>query len=116
MPELGHGDTVRTGGADLDRYRRPEVDHPAVRELLAKLGLSAPVVDLGGTMSLNLLLPESQAVVRVHPRFVSRARLTGLRALRRHLAAAGLTVGYPLEVHGTDVVRAGPYLAELEAR
>jgi Ser/Thr protein kinase RdoA (MazF antagonist) len=71
--------------------------------------------DLGGTMSLNILVPDAvDAVLRIHARFATRTRIRALQDLRSHLAGAGLVVGDPLEVHGKHVVRAGPYLAELE--
>jgi Ser/Thr protein kinase RdoA (MazF antagonist) len=65
-------------------------------------------------MSLNLHVPATSEVLRVHPRFATRNRIAGLRGLRRHLADGALTVGMPVSLDGREVVAAGPYLAELE--
>lgn len=100
---------------DLEQYHRPRLDEPDVVTVLQGFGVDAEApVDLGGTMSLNVHLPRSGEVLRVHPRFASRPRVEALRELRRHLSAGGLLVGTPTTWDGHDVVSVGPYLAELE--
>lgn len=87
-----------------------------MQELLASISGSSSVVDLGGTMSLNVHLISEDKVLRVHPRFVTRDRVTALRQLRHGLRRAGLVVGDPLEMHGEEAaeVVAGR-IAELES-
>ena len=100
----------------LDQYARPRLGDRGVRELVTRLGVDPDTAnDLGGTMSLNVRVPEAGAVVRVHPPFATRARLVGLRALRRSLADAGLLVGEPLPLAGGELVRVGRSWAELES-
>jgi hypothetical protein len=85
---------------------RPPVDDPAVRALVGE----RKAIDVGGTTSLNLHLPEDGLVLRVHNIKTSRARIDALRHLRRCLDDAGLVVGLPVG----DVVRCGGWWAESE--
>src|SRR5207302_7515393 len=69
---------------DLEQYRRPRLDEPDVVAMLERLGVDPETAeDLGGTMSLNVHLPQSGEVLRVHPRFARRSRVEALRVLRR---------------------------------
>jgi Ser/Thr protein kinase RdoA (MazF antagonist) len=89
-----------------------------VASLLSRsFGVSDPAsaVDLGGTMSLNVVVRDRASVLRVHAPFVSRARVMALQRVRTALAASGLVVGVPELVDGRrSVVPCGPSLAELE--
>ena len=86
-----------------------------MRALLDRIGADpTQAVDLGGTMSLNLHAVDRGVVLRVHPPFVSPARLQHLQDLRAHVARAGLVVGEPAEVDGSRVLTAGTRLAEVE--
>jgi Ser/Thr protein kinase RdoA (MazF antagonist) len=95
---------------------RPSADDPRLEPLLRRIGHTAsqPPADLGGTMSLNLHLPERQAVLRVHHPTESRARILGLRRLRRRLADAGQVVSVPLEFDGRELVRWEGHWVQLE--
>lgn len=100
---------------DLEQYQRPRLGDPVVDGLVRSVGVDpASAVDLGGTMSLNVHVPDESAVLRVHAPFASRSRLLALQQLRRRLASRGLVVGAPMDLHGRELRRAGPYLAELE--
>lgn len=100
---------------DFKKYQRPRIDEPDVVEVLLRLGVDAETAeDLGGTTSLNVHLPRSGEVLRIHARFTSRSRVEALRELRRHLGDRGLLVGTPTRMEGRDVTAVGPYLAELE--
>ena len=100
-----------TDPAALDN--RPAEGEEVVRSLLERLQADGSR-DLGGTMSLNLHIEREGKVVRIHRRSASRSRIQALRALRRHLAEGGLTVGVPVPLFGADILRVGPYLAEAE--
>ncbi len=101
---------------DPSTYQRPRVDEPRVQAALARLGLGCPsaVVDLGGTMSLNLHLVNQGLVLRVHPRFVSRERLTAVQGARAHVVGSGLVVAEALDVDGSPVLEVDDRLAEVE--
>lgn len=74
---------------------RLSTDDPELSALVNKLGGDAPVVDLGGTMSVNLHLVTAGLVLRVHQPFVSRRRVLTLRELRQALGDEGLRVPVP---------------------
>jgi Ser/Thr protein kinase RdoA (MazF antagonist) len=103
---------------DLAQYRRPSLSDPELAELARACGVDDPAsaVDLGGTMSLNVLVPrpEGKAVLRIHPPFATRGRVRALQQIRTDLAAAGLNVGVPEPLDGRDVVMVGQHVAELE--
>jgi Ser/Thr protein kinase RdoA (MazF antagonist) len=90
-----------------------------VQRLAAQIAPGAPLLDLGGVMSLNMRLgppsPES-LVLRVHQpdECVSKARLLALQELRRRLAARGLRVPTAVPWCGEAVFRCGSRWAELE--
>jgi Ser/Thr protein kinase RdoA (MazF antagonist) len=97
-------------------YARPRSDEEAVRVALARLGVDreAQLIDLGGTMSLNLHLVDEGLVLRVHPRFVTRERLRALQAVRAHLAGAGLEAAEAVEIDGSPLLEVGDRVAEVE--
>src|SRR5687767_13631789 len=100
---------------DTDLYRRPSPQDEPVRRFLLSQGIDPDgAVDLGGTMSLNIHAEQAGLVLRIHPRFVSRARVTRLNALRRHLADCGLIVGAPQRLGRGHIVEVGDFLAEAE--
>jgi Ser/Thr protein kinase RdoA (MazF antagonist) len=103
---------------DLSQYARPSLGDPAVAALARSCGVDdlTSAVDLGGTMSLNLLVdrPEGASVLRVPPPFATRGRVRALQQVRNELAAAGLQVGLPQPLDGRDVVTVGSCVAELE--
>jgi Ser/Thr protein kinase RdoA (MazF antagonist) len=92
------------------------LERPEVQRLAAAIAPGARLTDLGGVMSLNVRLDPAGLVLRVHqpPPGVSRRRLLGLQAVRRHLAGAGLRVPVALPWRGETVFRCGSRWAELE--
>lgn len=90
-------------------------DDPEVRALVADIAGDIPVVDLGGTMSLNLHLASVGLVLRVHQPFVTRRRILALREVRRSLGLKGLRVPEPRSSGPSDVLRCRGRWAELEA-
>jgi len=76
---------------------RASMYNPAVQRLAAEVAPGCDMVDLGGTMSLNLRLDPAGLVLRVHQPFVSRRRLLALQAVRRKLADLGLAVPVPVD-------------------
>jgi len=93
---------------------RPTLETPAVRRLVQALSPAWQATDLGGAMSLNVLLDAEGLVLRVHQPFVSRRRLLALQRLRQRLAEAGLLVAEPVAWQGAPLLRCGKRWAELE--
>jgi Ser/Thr protein kinase RdoA (MazF antagonist) len=85
-----------------------------VRHLLGQIGRGSPVTDLGGEDSLNLLIHESQLVLRVHKPPIKGPRLVAEHRLRNELAAQGLQMPVPVTWDGRSIFRCGPRWAELE--
>ncbi|WP_169512993.1 phosphotransferase [Actinopolymorpha alba] len=107
-----HGARLRTWWAD---FNRPSASADNVRHLIEAVAPGATATDLGGCLSLNLLLRPINLVVRVHQPFVSRRRLLALQQLRRQLAGSGLNVADPLPARRRPLLRCGDSWAELEA-
>jgi Ser/Thr protein kinase RdoA (MazF antagonist) len=102
------------GGRGVLAPRRPDLNDPDVQRLIADIAPGSPVVDLGGTMSLNILLESRMLVLRVHPSFVSRPRLIALQQVRRHLADRGLVVPTAVRWRRSTVLPCADRLAEIE--
>ncbi|WP_168207384.1 phosphotransferase enzyme family protein [Microlunatus elymi] len=83
-------------------------------EVAERIASGSEVRDLGGHFSLNLHLREPGLVLRVHQPFVSRQRLLGLQAVRRHLASVGVQVAVAIPWEGKTVFRCADRWAELE--
>jgi Ser/Thr protein kinase RdoA (MazF antagonist) len=73
-----------------------------VQALLARFAPGETALDLGGMMSLNVHILPSDRVIRVHRRFVSRARITAERSLRREWFDRGLNVPEPGALDGRE--------------
>jgi Ser/Thr protein kinase RdoA (MazF antagonist) len=93
---------------------RPLLNDPDVQRLIAAIRPASHAADLGGVMSLNVLLG-GELVLRVHQPFVSRPRLLALQRVRRRLAGQGLRVPLPVPWKDETVFRCGKRWAELEA-
>lgn len=81
-----------------DDPARPHIlrpDHPAVVALVERIAPGATATPMGGCLSLNLHLRPDDLVLRVHQRFVTRARILAQQAIRSALDHAGLVVGVP---------------------
>lgn len=87
---------------------------PEVRALIERFAPGSSVVDLGGAMSLNLRLDETDRVLRVHQPFVSRSRLLALQDLRQHLNAGGVKTPVAIVRDGATMFRCRDRWAELE--
>jgi Ser/Thr protein kinase RdoA (MazF antagonist) len=87
---------------------------PDVQRLIAALAPGAQPTDLGGVMSLNVRLDPARLVLRVHPAFVTPARLAALQEVRRRLARQGLIVARPVAWRNQAMWRCGPHWAKLE--
>lgn len=87
---------------------------PAVRQLVQAISPASQATDLGGVMSLNVLLDAEGLVLRVHQPFVSRRRLLALQMLRQRLASAGVLVAEPVAWQGANLLRCQKRWAELE--
>jgi len=87
-----------------------------VEATLARLGVRSAneVIDLGGTMSLNLHIAKLGLVLRIHPSFVTRERLLALQAVRAHVAHCALVVPALVEIDGSPLIRIDQRFAELE--
>ena len=94
--------------------QRPALTHPDVSALLHRIAPGAAVRDLGGNMSLNVHLPETDRVVRVHRPWNAMRRIRGEQRLRMALIDIGWSTPRPLQIGGQAVVRCGSRLAELE--
>lgn len=90
------------------------LDDPDLQRALRRLAGGGEVRPLGGTMSRNLHLVEAGQVLRVHAPFVSRARVTGERRLRRALLGHGLLAARPDRVEGRELFEVAGRVAELE--
>jgi Ser/Thr protein kinase RdoA (MazF antagonist) len=104
------GDRLRAGWTTTDDD--PwflDVDHPSVRELVDEVAPGSATRELGGWTSTNVHLVDTGQVLRVHQRFVTRARLTAVHSVRRALLSRGLVVPEPLAL-----LRCGNRLAEVE--
>lgn len=76
---------------------------------------SSKLSDLGGTMSLNVHLPKTGVVMRVHQPFVSRDRIMSERRMKERIIRSGLETPEPRRFPGgKDVVRCRQHWAELE--
>lgn len=93
---------------------RRAADHPAVVALAEAIAPGSRRTDLGGTMSLNLLLDPPGLVLRVHQPFESARRLSGVQEVRRRLAETGLLVAPPLSWRGRTLLRCAGRCTELE--
>lgn len=94
--------------------QRPDLAHPDVRALLQRIAPGATVRDLGGNMSLNVHLPATDRVLRVHRPWNATRRIQGEQRLRMALIDSGWSTPRPLPIDGQTVVRCGSRLAELE--
>ena len=90
-------------------------DDPDVARLVDEVAPGSPVSDLGGCTSLNLHLHSAGLVLRVHQPFVTRARVRGLREVRRRLVARGVLVAEPRMLGGRELFTCRGRFAELEA-
>jgi len=99
---------------DPEDPARPAATHPDVQSLLRRIAPGERVTDLGGTMSLNLHLPASGRVVRVHQPWNTRRRVCGEQALRVALLREGWRVPQPLLLKSRSVLACGRRLAECE--
>jgi Ser/Thr protein kinase RdoA (MazF antagonist) len=90
------------------------VSHPEVQRLAGSISPESRVADLGGVMSLNVLLDAAGLVLRVHQPFVSRRRVLALRAVRSGLSHLGLLVPSPVRWQAADVFRCSGRWAEVE--
>lgn len=108
----------------IPRPRRGLLDRPSMpdhleREIATRFGLSAtqPLVDIGGSATLNLRLATTDGtfVVRVYRSWVTPARLQAMQGARRHLAEAGIPCLPPLPARdGSDWIDVGGHLVEIE--
>ena len=89
-------------------------DDPQVRALVDRVAPGSAVRELGGTMSLNLLLIDADLVLRVHPLHVSAARVRAERALKRLRIEPRVVTAEPVPIGGVDLVRCRGRVAELE--
>ena len=111
MVDAMRGSRMRSWWADFDKASPRE---PAVRALVEAVSPNATVTDLGGCLSLNLLLRPANLVLRVHQPFVSRRRILALQQVRRCVAADGLVVAEARPFGTTPIRRCGNGWAELE--
>lgn len=70
------------------------------------------VIDLGGTMSLNVKIEPGNFVLRIHQPFLSSQRLLAVQNVRQYCEQQGLIV--PLPVNGMPLFRCRNRWAELE--
>lgn len=89
---------------------------PCVVALVDRLAPGSRVRDLGGDVSLNLLLEPADLVLRVHQPFVSRRRVFAVQHLRQRLDAKGLIVPLPVPWEDSPVLHCRQRYAELERR
>jgi Ser/Thr protein kinase RdoA (MazF antagonist) len=93
---------------------RPARTNFGVQRLLARIAPGETAIDMGGNFTLNMDLPRSNRVVRVHRPWNTSRRIRGEQRLRRALIDAGWSTPRPLSFAGRDVLRCGSRLAEVE--
>ncbi len=93
---------------------RATPDNPDVQHVIAQIAQGAQATDLGGVMSLNVLLHPAELVLRVHQSYISRQRLLAVQEVRQRLAERGLTVPTALHWRDATLFRCGVRWAELE--
>lgn len=91
-----------------------ELDDNDLKRAILRLSGRGRVRVLGGTMSRNVHLLETDQVLRVHAPFVSAARVRAERRLRLTLLHAGLQAARPHTVDGNDVFAVAGRVAEVE--
>jgi Ser/Thr protein kinase RdoA (MazF antagonist) len=93
---------------------RPRLDNPDIQRLISQIAPGSKACDLGGTMSLNVLLEPAGVVLRVHQPFVTHRRLLAIQQVRQYLANQGFIVPIALPWYNAPVFRCGKRWAELE--
>lgn len=98
-------------------------DDADIRRLAGRVSPGGTPTDLGGWTGRNLWLRhpggstpggERDLVLHVHPRYVSRRRMSALQRFRRALFEQGLAVPTPIRFEGSTILECACSLAELE--
>jgi Ser/Thr protein kinase RdoA (MazF antagonist) len=90
------------------------LNDPGVQNLVNKICPDSKASDLGGTMSLNVMIESCDKVLRIHQPFVSRRRLLAIQELRYGCIKQGLVVPAPIYWNNSSILRYRNRWAELE--